>query len=120
MSFGAIHSDGSKFLTSPAIRVGNAEASKWVIGPIPERPLTMPSQLLSRPFPTGDRMPIPVTTTRRLDMSALLTLVLVRLYKCTGPRMRPRRSTTREGLRLDVCFDVIDRLLHRGDLLGFL
>src|SRR5690606_2165814 len=51
------------------MRVGNADASKWVIGPMPERPLTMPSQLASSPLPTGDRMPRPVMTTRRLDIA---------------------------------------------------
>src|SRR3546814_7885267 len=56
-SFGAIHSVGSKPFTSPEMRVAKADASKCVIGPIPERPLTMPSQLAARPLPTGDRMP---------------------------------------------------------------
>src|SRR3546814_1696405 len=51
------------------MRVAKADASKCVIGPIPERPLTMPSQLAARPLPTGDRMPRPVMTTRRLDIA---------------------------------------------------
>src|SRR5690606_11537480 len=68
MSLGAIHFEASKPLTSPEIRVGNAEASKWVIGPMPDRPAVMPSQLDARSLPSGERMPIPVMTTRRLDM----------------------------------------------------
>src|SRR3546814_19327948 len=68
-SVGAIHSVGSKPFTSPEMRVAKADASKCVIGPIPERPLTMPSQLAARPLPTGDRMPRPVMTTRRLDIA---------------------------------------------------
>src|SRR3546814_12719174 len=51
------------------MRVAKADASKCVIGPIPERPLTMQSQLAARPLPTGDRMPRPVMTTRRLDIA---------------------------------------------------
>src|SRR3954467_11054321 len=69
MSFGAPHAAGSKPLTSPAMRVGNDDASKWVIGPMMDRPLMMPSQLERRSMPTGERMPSPVTTTRRLDMT---------------------------------------------------
>jgi hypothetical protein len=63
-SFGFTHWVMSKLRTSPAMRVVKAEASKWVIGPIPERPLTMPSQLLARSLPRGETMPRPVTTTR--------------------------------------------------------
>src|SRR3546814_16786494 len=68
-SVGAIHSVGSKPFTSPEMRVAKADASKCVIGLIPERPLTMPSQLAARPLPTGDRMPRPVMTPRRLDIA---------------------------------------------------
>ena len=38
MSFFSIQSSGSKSRTSPAILVGKSDASKRVIGPIPERP----------------------------------------------------------------------------------
>src|SRR3546814_18896447 len=68
-SFGAIHSVGSKPFTSPELRVAKADASNCVIGPIPERPLTMPSQLAARPLPTGDRMPRPVLTARPFDIA---------------------------------------------------
>src|SRR3546814_573815 len=115
MSFAGIHCAGSKPRTSPEIRVGNADASKWVIGPMPERPWTMPSQLLLRSLPSGDRVPRPVTATRRLDM-----------YPTPGLQMHgaasaaPCNGRGTPGLRLDVCLDVVDRLLHGGDLLGFL
>src|SRR3546814_2424799 len=69
MALGVMHSVGSKPFTSPEMRVAKADASKCVIGPIPERPLTMPSQLAARALPTGDRMPRPVMTTRRLDIA---------------------------------------------------
>src|SRR3546814_16701762 len=68
-SFGAILSVGSKPFTAPEMRVAKADASQCVIGPIPERPLTMPSQLAARPLPTGDRLPSPVMTMRRLDIA---------------------------------------------------
>src|SRR5690606_34574335 len=61
----------SKSRTWPAIRVVNADASKCVTGPMPERPLTMPSQLLARSLPSGEMMPRPVTTTRRLKAGRL-------------------------------------------------
>src|SRR5690606_21270524 len=132
------------------MRVANADASKWVIGPIPERPLTMPSQLEARSLPSGDRMPIPVMATRRLDMGSSLSLFDAfvgsapfrwRDAKRTRPQCgpgfvtdRPEGSTGSPGAttpgqqarrarptsRLDVGLDVVDRLLHRGDLLGFL
>src|SRR3546814_10541810 len=60
-------------------------------------------------------MPRPVTATRRLDM-----------YPTPGLQMHgaasaaPCNGRGTPGLRLDVCLDVVDRLLHGGDLLGFL
>src|SRR5436309_4530102 len=56
---------GSKSRTSPATRAGRAEASKRVIGPMPERPATRLSQFASIPMPSGVTRPRPVTTTRR-------------------------------------------------------
>src|SRR5690606_16489584 len=130
------------------MRVANADASKWVIGPIPERPLTMPSQLEARSFPSGDRMPIPVMATRRLDMGSSLCSMhswaargfdgamqnargrnaAPGCYGSTGrvdgiawrDDARPTGQARRPTSRLDVGLDVVDRLLHRGDLLGFL
>src|SRR5690606_12955586 len=120
------------------MRVANADASKWVIGPIPERPLTMPSQLEARSFPSGDRMPIPVMATRRLDMGNSLCSMhswaargfdgamqnargrnaAPGCYGSTGrvevspgattPGRQARRA--RPTSRLDVGLDVVDRL----------
>ena len=50
------------------MRVGKVEASNWVMGPMPLLPPTMPRQDSSTPVPTGQTIPSPVTTTRRLDM----------------------------------------------------
>jgi hypothetical protein len=58
----------SKFFTSPAMRVGKLEASNCVMGPIPLLPAKIPRQDSSTPIPTGQTIPSPVTTTRRLDM----------------------------------------------------
>src|SRR6185437_7878179 len=68
MSFGATYCAGSNPFTSPAIRVGNALASKCVIGPMPLLPATTFFHVVATSLPTGETMPIPVTTTRRLLM----------------------------------------------------
>src|SRR5690606_27110036 len=143
MSFAGIQRLASKPFTSPEIRVAKADASKWVIGPMPERPLTTPSQLDARSTPSGDRMPRPVMATRRLVMfDSLLSIhggvaprpgAAKRARPHRGPgvvQLRPRgpdrlrrrghaRREARRGAprasRLDVGLDVVDRLLHRGD-----
>src|SRR5690606_36606608 len=75
----------------------------------------------------GDRMPRPEMTTRRLDMwtpGRLCTPGLAR-RKRPRPRQRPRvlcsvrRDAPPGDSGLDVGLDVVDRLLHRSDLLGF-
>src|SRR6476469_802469 len=58
---------GSKSRTSPAILIGNEDASNAVISRTPERPLTHASQNSSFPTPFGATTPSPVTTTRRMD-----------------------------------------------------
>ena len=58
----------SKSLTSPAMRTGKPDASKRVIGPMPDRPARIDAQASSTPTPTGETIPRPVTTTRRRDM----------------------------------------------------
>ncbi len=68
----SIHLSGSKLFTSPAKRVGKVEASNWVMGPMPLSPAVTARQQASRPIPTGETIPSPVTTTRRLDMEDLL------------------------------------------------
>src|SRR5262245_11294442 len=64
-SFFSMYCSGSKLLTSPAMRVEKAEASKRVMGPMPLCPSQSASQFASVPMPSADTSPMPVTTTRR-------------------------------------------------------
>src|SRR4249919_1649221 len=111
-SFGPTQRVMSKSRTSPAMRVVRVDASKCVIGPMPERPLTMPSHVLARSLPSGETMPIPVTTTRRIHAPYCLP----KTHEAASAA--PWFATPWPGSGLDVRLDVIDRLLHRGDLLG--
>ena len=45
-------------------------ASKCVMGPMPDRPLTRPCQVFSVPIPRGVMSPMPVTTTLRRSIAA--------------------------------------------------
>ena len=53
-SFLAINCKGSKFLTSPAMRVENCDASNRVIDPIPLRPAQSAFQFSSVPIPSDE------------------------------------------------------------------
>src|SRR6516225_6807178 len=53
------------------MRVGNAEASKRVIGATPERAFLIEPHAAATPMPTGETIPNPVTTTRRRVMTAI-------------------------------------------------
>jgi len=55
----------SRSLTSAAIWVSNAAASKAVILSMPQQPAVRFDQNVSRSFPTGETTPNPVITTRR-------------------------------------------------------
>ena len=50
----------------PAIVHGKAVTSKRVIGPMPLLPASAADQLSATVLPSGESMPRPVTTTRRL------------------------------------------------------
>src|SRR5258708_24442038 len=102
VSLSGIQSAEVKPFTSAAMRVGRSEASNFVIGPTPLRPLRRLSQAWGTPMPTGDTIPRPVTTTLRFDMRV-------------SPPERGRLA-----LLLGVALDVIDGLLDVGDLLRFL
>ena len=67
-SFLAIQRVASKSRTSPAMRVGYAEASNRVIVPMPDSPAHARRQLSCTPMPRGLRTPIPVMTTLRVDI----------------------------------------------------
>ena len=62
---------GMYFVTSksrmlPAIVLGNPVVSNRVIGPMPLLPASAADQLSATVLPSGESMPRPVTTTRRL------------------------------------------------------
>ena len=59
-------SESRKFRTSAAIFVGNREASKCVIRPMPLPEWRSTFHIASTLLPTGVTTPMPVTTTRRL------------------------------------------------------
>src|SRR5690348_5758744 len=122
-SFGGTCCAGSKSRTSPAIRVGKVLASKCVTGPIPLRPATMLSQAVLMSLPTGETMPRPVTTTRLFIRSFQgcknESCAIGRSFRFNGSK-RPGETPRMRASGLYVGLDVIHRLLHGGDLLGFL
>ncbi len=104
-SLGFIHWATSNPLTSPAICELRPEASNREIVVIPLWPAVICFQAVAGSFPTGEMIPKPVTTTRRLLSSA--------------PKMRDSYETSSPTSGLDVCFDVVNCLLDRGDFFGF-
>src|SRR5262245_25479046 len=94
-SFRSMNLRASKPLTSPAIRVGNALASKRVMGPMPDRPSINPAQNSSAVLPRGVTAPRPVMTTRCAFTSASASC-------------------------LHLLLDVADGVADRRDLLGVL
>src|SRR5689334_6959053 len=90
-SFGDIYGETSKPFTSPAIWLARREGSKRVMRVMPDLPARQFCQASATVLPIGQTAPSPVTTTLR-----------------------------RVTLALAVRLDVVDRLLHRGDLLGLL
>src|SRR5690348_17457101 len=107
VSFGCIQSAALKPFTSAAMRVGSTDASKCVMGPTPLTPFRRLSQADATVLPTGETTPSPVTTTLRFDMCSWI-----------GAPWTPQGIAA--GLLLDVALHVVDGLLDRGDLLGFL
>ena len=65
-SFDGMYCATSKSRTWPPKRTGKADTSKRVIGPMPLWAASTVSQADLTVLPTGDTMPIPVMTTRRL------------------------------------------------------
>ena len=53
----------SKSLTSAATLTLKASVSKWVMGPMPRRPATMPSHVSLAVLPSGVTAPMPVIAT---------------------------------------------------------
>src|ERR1700737_3827841 len=105
VSLSGIQSAALKFFTSPAMRGGSREWSNRVMGPTPLAPFSRLSQASAAPLPTGDTMPRPVTTTLRFDM-----------FGGASPDQPARMGNIPGRLLLDVTRDVIDGLLHVGNL----
>jgi hypothetical protein len=66
--FFSIQTFGSKSDASQAKRTAYPVVSNWVIGPAPDSPARRLSHVDSGSFPSGDTIPTPVTTTRRLPL----------------------------------------------------
>src|SRR5687768_15727702 len=93
------------------MRAGYADASKWVMGPIPLFPSIRARQFSAVPTARGDTRPTPVTTTRRSAGELKILAGLV------------RRSAARSGSSVlvpGIVLDVVHRLAHVADLLGLL
>src|SRR5579863_8195314 len=65
-SLGGMYWATSKSRTAPPKRTGNADTSKRVTGAMPLSPRSTASHADWTVLPTGDTIPSPVTTTRRL------------------------------------------------------
>src|ERR1043165_994143 len=105
-SFFAIHCSGLKPRTSPAILQAESVASNLVMVPTPDFPSRMPRQVGSLPMPSGEIIPIPVTTTRRFCM-------------CDGwgARKARAREPVPAGLRgFGALLDVVDGVPDFADL----
>src|SRR5215467_424049 len=114
-SFEVMYCSTSKSRTCPPKRTGKAETSKRVIGPMPLCPRRMASQAETTVLPTGETIPRPVTTTRRL-----LTRYLYEDSNGGGARVSgalEERAISGLGAPL---VDVLDGLVNRRDLLGVL
>src|SRR5678816_4624223 len=111
-SFGAMYCATSKPTTSPAKRVANGVASMRVIGLIPLLPARIEAHAVATSLPTGETIPSPVTTTRRLDTLSSLS----RNDAGVGHGLTPPSMERISGLA--AIRDVADCLAHGGDLLG--
>src|SRR5450432_1849755 len=106
----------SKFFTCPANLVTWSLGSKWVIGPMPDRPLTRPVQVSSVPTPRGVTRPKPVTTTLRRSAIRAPPDSIARAPSRTDVELTPMPG---EPLLL-VRVDVVDGVTHGLDVLRLL
>src|ERR1700730_7583665 len=132
-SFGVMYCVTSNSRTEPPKRTGKADTSNLVIGPMPLSPRTMASQADFTVLPTGEMMPRPVTTTRRLltrylyedpgeegarapCVAKIENSVAIPATVETGP---DTPYVLRSGFGTTIV-DVLNGLLDRGDFLGVL
>ena len=92
----AVEDDGSKSLTSAAIRVVRRDGSNWVMGPTPDLPAIRPAQVDGTSLPSGVMAPMPVTTTRA---GAVLSELIELASLCGWWRRDKRRRAGRAPRR---------------------
>src|SRR5687767_968327 len=83
---------------------------------MPLRPARMADQAVATSLPTGDTIPSPVTTTRRLDTLSSAAVRRMRGGSGAGDHLRAPPRNGSSGLA--AIRDVADGLAHSGDLLG--
>src|SRR3984893_16167646 len=114
-SFVLIYGSRSSCRISPPKCVGKLAVSKRVTAAMPLRPDRIESHALATSLPTGETIPRPVTTTRRLlngDSS--------RGFAQTPERLRGREALPPSSGFALVRIDIVDVLLNGGDLFGVL
>src|SRR5687768_5852369 len=122
-SFGVRYLSSWKSFTAPPKRQGNSLTSKRTMGAMPLTPSTTLRHAESTVLPTGEMMPRPVTTTRRLLKAAPVyprgqeTRPARPATRTADERRAGENSGDRSGFGAPIV-DVGDRLLHGRDLLG--
>src|SRR6187455_1759317 len=117
-SLGEMYWDTSKPATSPANFVANGVTSMRVMGLMPLLPARIADHAVAMSLPTGETIPSPVTTTRRLDTLSSMKCGVMGEGGGAGVYLRTHARGT--CLRLAAIRDVADCLAHSGDLLGVL
>src|SRR5438034_2957641 len=134
-SFAGKYSSTLKPFTSPAKLQAKLDASNLVMVAMPDRPASRLAQPSATVLPTGLTSPSPVTTTRRRVMTAPRSRsTATDPPRGSRPPLRPCSGQAWGGpapgsscasfellctaLGLLVLDGVVDRQLHRGDLLG--
>src|ERR1700677_3107348 len=128
-SLALMNGSRSRLRISPPKCVGKVDTSNRVTGPMPLRPPMIESQAAAISLPTGETIPKPVTTTRRLlngtsskaclnGGQAMRPAQWLTVYP-DASRPREARRQPPSGLAL-VRIDVIDGLLNRRDLFRIL
>src|SRR5678815_691641 len=112
LSLRSMNSEASKLRTSQPKRVGYALMSKAVMLAAPLFPATIPFQVPALLLPSAVTRPTPVITTRRFEFAINAAARRV-------PR-GPQRHAMNAAVLTCLGGDVIDRVLHGLDLLGFL
>src|ERR1700683_3637511 len=121
-SLGLKYGVKSSPLISPPKCVGKLLVSKRVIGAMPLRPATIDAHAAETSLPTGDTIPRPVTTTRRLLNGDSSNGCLN-----SGHGRRPSKFEVLSLLQLQwvlglalVRIVIVDGLLNRGNFFGIL